>query len=123
MPVCREYNAWEFKVCLCRDGFQSCVHCINFITHMTEECKINFINCALSSIKAVAPSRKATVLNLHHNKLSEISDLDGFPNIKHLDLSSNVITKISGLNFLSQIRTVNLSSNSITKIEGLRTLK
>lgn len=65
----------------------------------------------------LAPGVK--VLNLNHNKISQIVDLSGLSQLTHLHLSSNLITECENLHVkLGNVRLLDLSQNNISSLKG-----
>ncbi|CAH8641488.1 unnamed protein product [Schistosoma rodhaini] len=86
------------------------------------ETEIELINSGIDNIERLNLSPKITVLNLHHNHISEINGLTRTALLRYLDLSSNYITRICGLDNLQHLRVLNLSSNKIRFIDSLDNL-
>lgn len=80
--------------------------------------KIVHFNEGISSIEEIAAPfpESLLLLSLHHNSISELTSLNRFRNLVHLDVSSNRIREIAGLEGLGSLQSLNLSSNDISKI-------
>ena len=85
--------------------------------------EICYIDAQINSLFDVHLHPGLTSINLHCNNISEIENLDGLKNLKHLDLSSNHIKRIQGLNGLKSLVTLNLSCNELLIVEGLENLR
>ena len=85
--------------------------------------EICYIDAQINSLFDVHLHPGLISINLHCNNISEIENLDGLKNLKHLDLSSNHIKRIQGLNGLNSLVTLNLSCNELLIVEGLENLR
>ena len=85
--------------------------------------EICYIDAQINSLFDVHLHPGLISINLHCNNISEIENLDGLKNLKHLDLSSNRIKRIQGLNGLKSLVTLNLSCNELLIVEGLENLR
>ena len=61
-------------------------------------------------------------LDLSHNQISKIENLDTLINLTTFDLENNQISKIENLDTLAKLTTLDLETNSISKIENLDAL-
>ncbi|XP_067275266.1 leucine-rich repeat-containing protein 49 [Pseudorasbora parva] len=74
----------------------------------------------MSGISAFTSLR---VLLLGKNRIQRIGAMDGLTRLEVLDLQSNQISQIENLSGLSNLRLLNLSGNRITRVENLQGLK
>jgi len=68
-------------------------------------------------------NRSLLELDLQYNNIAKLTGLTSMLSLSILNVSRNFITKIQGLDSLSKLTFLNLSYNKITKIEGLDNLK
>ena len=62
-------------------------------------------------------------LNLHCNRVQQMSNLESLTQLRSLNLSSNLIEVMGGMHTLTQLQTLDLSCNRIRLIDGLATLR
>ena len=62
-------------------------------------------------------------LNLHCNRVQQISHLEPLTQLQSLNLSSNLIEAMCGMHALTHLRSLDLSCNRIRLIDGLATLR
>ncbi|XP_048025185.1 leucine-rich repeat-containing protein 49 isoform X1 [Megalobrama amblycephala] len=74
----------------------------------------------MSGISALGSLR---VLLLGKNRIQRICDMDGLTKLDVLDLHNNQISQIENVSGLSKLRLLNLSGNRITRVENLQGLK
>ena len=67
--------------------------------------------------------RSLSVLNLSHNEISTIENLERLGALTKLDLSYNRITEISGLDSLSRLIHISLSANRLRELAGVEVLR
>jgi len=82
--------------------------------------KIDLSNRNIKKIpKLIGKLSDLRELNLSHNKIIKIEELENLSKLEKLDLSHNQILEIGGLEKLSQLQELSLSNNRIMKIKGL----
>ncbi|XP_063710748.1 leucine-rich repeat and coiled-coil domain-containing protein 1-like [Symsagittifera roscoffensis] len=81
---------------------------------------LSFIDCGMRSLHDFEVDKDIVSLTFHGNKIKQISNLDRYSCLRHLDLSSNQISVIDGMNNLKSLRTLNLSNNKLESIPVMR---
>lgn len=84
--------------------------------------KLSLIKFGIDDLKYFEEIKCLRYLNLSHNEIIKIENMDKFPNIFSLDLSHNKIKKIQNLEILKNLEILNLSNNFIESINGLNSL-
>ena len=56
-------------------------------------------------------------------KLTDLSGLQYFSNLKELNIAGNALKKLSGIEYLKQLELLNLTANKLTTLRGIRHLK
>ncbi|XP_065100571.1 nischarin isoform X1 [Paramisgurnus dabryanus] len=80
----------------------------------------NFIRCIDESMKLIPA---VEFLDLSHNELSSVENLQHLYNLVHLDLSFNKLTVMEGVHTkLGNIKTLNLAGNQMETLSGLSKL-
>ncbi|XP_056303562.1 nischarin isoform X1 [Danio aesculapii] len=80
----------------------------------------NYIRCIDESVKLIP---EVEFLDLSHNELSLVENLEHLYNLVHLDLSFNKLTILEGVHTkLGNIKTLNLSGNQLETLSGLSKL-
>nr|XP_009294455.1 nischarin isoform X2 [Danio rerio] len=80
----------------------------------------NYIRCIDESVKLIP---EVEFLDLSHNELSLVENLEHLYNLVHLDLSFNKLTVLEGVHTkLGNIKTLNLSENQLETLSGLSKL-
>ncbi|KAF4097503.1 nischarin isoform X1 [Onychostoma macrolepis] len=80
----------------------------------------NFIRCIDESVKLIP---EVEFLDLSHNELSLVENLQHLYNLVHLDLSFNKLKVLEGVHTkLGNIKTLNLSGNQLETLSGLSKL-
>ncbi|KAG1657521.1 Nischarin [Nymphon striatum] len=93
----------------------SCWNCLESI--QLRQNKIQQIDISMKLLKNVM------TVDISHNLLSEVSNLETLPCLTNLNLSNNKIQYLDGLHTkLGNIRNLDLSSNHIVKLDGLSKL-
>ncbi|EOD12383.1 hypothetical protein EMIHUDRAFT_213610, partial [Emiliania huxleyi CCMP1516] len=64
-----------------------------------------------------------SVLNLSHNEIATVENLDRLAALTRLDLSHNRITRLTGLESLSRLSFLSLTSNRLRAVTGLEHLR
>ena len=63
------------------------------------------------------------ILNVNHNQISLLENLQNLKQLKSLEVAYNKVSKLSNLEGLEHLRVLNVSNNQILKLENLENLK
>ncbi|EGD80058.1 hypothetical protein PTSG_10334 [Salpingoeca rosetta] len=84
--------------------------------------RINLDNRSLDRCPYIRNEPSLRLLNLQHNSITAIANLDHLENLIFLDMYDNRIQRISGLERLRSLRVLMLGRNSISSLAGIEAL-
>ena len=102
-------------------GIDLLAACVNLV-----ELEIVGMTLSNEQLAALAGLTKLESLNLHENRISDLSPIVGLTNLRTLDISTNRISDLSPIAGLTNLRTLDIAANRISDlspIAGLTNLR